>query len=220
MNKKLRNILVVALALAGGNGGVEASFGPWNNNQVEAPTPHRYARWTEGETALLLSVIRDDFEGMVPQGAGRPFSGDERRVTWQDIAARCHERDPQFYRDAHQCRDRYVNYLVPGLRRERWTPEEDARLIELHEERGSRWSSMVRQFPGRNSRQLESRWRSPVLQRQIQHAAPPSPVTSGAEDYESEEEIQAPSSPAEASSQNGATNWFFQNNGPSNFRPF
>mmetsp|Transcript_864 Transcript_864/g.2384 ORF Transcript_864/g.2384 Transcript_864/m.2384 type:complete len:180 (-) Transcript_864:90-629(-) len=43
--------------------------------------------------------------------------------------------------------------------RKKWTAEEDALLIELVENKGSkRWSDLAAHFPHRNSAQLRSRW--------------------------------------------------------------
>lgn len=45
-------------------------------------------------------------------------------------------------RTAKQCRERYNNYLKPGLVRGPWSPEEDVLLQELHIQRGNKWTEV------------------------------------------------------------------------------
>lgn len=59
---------------------------------------------------------------------------------------------------ARQCRDRYKNYLSPGIVNGPWTAEEDILLRESVESLGCHWSVMMKYFPGRTDVNLKNRW--------------------------------------------------------------
>lgn len=61
-------------------------------------------------------------------------------------------------RSAKQCRDRYMNYLIPGVFQGEWTKEEDELLIKLHNEFGPKWSLIKNQLPNRSSNAIKNRW--------------------------------------------------------------
>ena len=57
-----------------------------------------------------------------------------------------------------QCRERWKNYLAPGIQKDKWSPEEDALLVQKVKELGTMWSKMVPFFPGRTDVNLKNRW--------------------------------------------------------------
>ncbi|OHT03294.1 Myb-like DNA-binding domain containing protein [Tritrichomonas foetus] len=59
---------------------------------------------------------------------------------------------------ARQCRDRYMNYLAPGLTQEEWTEEEDELLQQLVIEIGPKWSLIAKKFPQRSPINVKNRW--------------------------------------------------------------
>ncbi|KAK8880380.1 hypothetical protein M9Y10_003051 [Tritrichomonas musculus] len=61
-------------------------------------------------------------------------------------------------RTAKQCRDRYSNYLIPGIFQGEWSKEEDELLIKLYKEIGSKWSVIQNYFPKRSSNSIKNRW--------------------------------------------------------------
>ncbi|KAK8887969.1 hypothetical protein M9Y10_039028 [Tritrichomonas musculus] len=61
-------------------------------------------------------------------------------------------------RTAKQCRDRYTNYLKPGLSNIEWTEEEDKLLLKLYQEVGPKWSTMHEYFKNRNQISLKNRF--------------------------------------------------------------
>lgn len=61
-------------------------------------------------------------------------------------------------RTGRQCRDRYQNYLSPGISRDEWTEEEEKLLVEKYAEFGSHWSKISRFFQGRTGTALKNRW--------------------------------------------------------------
>lgn len=59
---------------------------------------------------------------------------------------------------ARQCRDRYMNYLAPGLCHSEWTVEEDDLLKKLYKEYGPKWSLISKQLPNRSPINVKNRW--------------------------------------------------------------
>jgi hypothetical protein len=74
--------------------------------------------------------------------------------TWVEVAARIPGRT------ARQCRDRWTNYLAPGVSFAPWTPEEDARIIELVNDYGTKWATIAHFMTGRNDNSIKIRWYS------------------------------------------------------------
>lgn len=61
-------------------------------------------------------------------------------------------------RTGRQCRDRYHNYLIPGVFKGQWTREEDDLLLFKYKELGPRWTKMSTFFQKRNANSLKNRW--------------------------------------------------------------
>lgn len=61
-------------------------------------------------------------------------------------------------RTAKQCRDRYLNYLIPGCFQGEWSKSEDDLLIKLYKEIGPRWSVIQKYFPNRGPNSIKNRW--------------------------------------------------------------
>lgn len=59
---------------------------------------------------------------------------------------------------ARQCRDRYMNYLAPGLCHSEWTKDEDDLLKKLYKEYGPKWSLISKQLPNRSPINVKNRW--------------------------------------------------------------
>lgn len=49
-----------------------------------------------------------------------------------------------------QCRERWHNHLNPDIRKDAWSPEEDALLINLHSRIGNRWAEIAKVLKGRS----------------------------------------------------------------------
>lgn len=60
-------------------------------------------------------------------------------------------------RSAKQCRDRYINYLTPGVFQGEWTKEEDKLLLKLYNEFGPKWSLIKNKMPNRSSNAIKNR---------------------------------------------------------------
>ncbi|KAH9496921.1 hypothetical protein Btru_010179 [Bulinus truncatus] len=61
-------------------------------------------------------------------------------------------------RNSLQCRDRYCNCLAPSLNFERFTYDDDVKLLKLHKKMGPLWAKMVPHFKGRTDHMLLARY--------------------------------------------------------------
>ena len=63
-------------------------------------------------------------------------------------------------RSARQCRERYKNYLTPGIVNGPWTKEEDELLIQKFHEYGAKWIQIASFYPTRSEINIKNRWSS------------------------------------------------------------
>jgi hypothetical protein len=107
----------------------------------------------------------------------RGFHADEDRAlvalmmseggsTWLDIASRMPGRS------ARQCRDRWTNYLAPGLSLGPWTADEDDFIIRQVEQLGTKWAAIAKLMPGRSDNAIKNRWHT-ALKRRAESAPVP-----------------------------------------------
>ena len=61
-------------------------------------------------------------------------------------------------RVSKQCRDRWINYLAPGIKKGRLTTEEMSIIKEKHKELDNRWSLITEFLPGRTGNQVKNAW--------------------------------------------------------------
>lgn len=62
-------------------------------------------------------------------------------------------------RTGAQCRERYVNFLDPSIKRDTWQGEEDAKLLDAVKLLGTnKWSQVSKRIAGRSARQARRRY--------------------------------------------------------------
>lgn len=110
------------------------------SSQAKAATPNKrrasMGKWSEEEDDLLRRAVKE-------------FGG----KCWKKIAARLKGRTDV------QCLHRWQKVLRPGLVKGPWTPEEDAIVINLVKQNGTKkWSLIARQLNGRLGKQCRERW--------------------------------------------------------------
>lgn len=71
---------------------------------------------------------------------------------WKRVAELMPGRNPR------QCRERWINYVNPTIRKKPWTPEEDELLREKFQEMGPKWRLIVKHFPHRSTNQIKNRF--------------------------------------------------------------
>ncbi|PKU82852.1 Myb-related protein MYBAS2 [Dendrobium catenatum] len=89
-------------------------------------------------------------------------------------------------RTGKSCRLRWVNYLHPGLKRGRITPQEERLILELHSQWGNRWSRIARRLPGRTDNEIKNYWRT-HMRKMAQERKKSSPLSSSTCSSESEQ---------------------------------
>ena len=100
----------------------------------ESKTPHR--RFTESEDQMLMYAISK-------YGS----------ANWNVIARLVPNRN------ARQCYERWANYLSPFIKRDEWTREEDAILLQKFQEYQMKWTKIQTFLPGRTVSSIKSRYR-------------------------------------------------------------
>mmetsp|Transcript_19281 Transcript_19281/g.24522 ORF Transcript_19281/g.24522 Transcript_19281/m.24522 type:complete len:692 (-) Transcript_19281:399-2474(-) len=92
--------------------------------------------WTEEEDEQLRKVVKAGFKN------------------WGEVALKIQGRTPK------QCRERWSCNLDPSISREKWSPEEDRRLMEAQEKLGNKWSKIGAYLPGRTENAIKTRAKS------------------------------------------------------------
>ena len=63
-------------------------------------------------------------------------------------------------RQGKQCRERWINFLSPDIKRDPWTPKEDLMLLEKQKQIGNQWAQIAKEIPGRTENQVKNRFNS------------------------------------------------------------
>jgi hypothetical protein len=99
----------------------------------------------------------------VPPPVRRVFTREED-LKLKDLVSRYGEKNWKLIsskmqnRTIRQCRERYKDYLHPGVVNGPWQADEDLLLREKYHEFGPKWSLMTPFFPERSAANLKNRW--------------------------------------------------------------
>jgi len=130
------------------------------DNKVPSFEPHQ-------ENAHLLASSSPDSDASSPSSnrnlSRMKFSPEEDKIltslvkqygkkSWCIISQMIGDRTPR------QCRERWKNYLCPGLNKTPWTDEEDQLLFQLYQQFGAQWVKISKQFSGRTDINVKNRW--------------------------------------------------------------
>ena len=85
---------------------------------------------------------------------------DEKLIELIDIFGKnwkiIHSKLPKW--SERQLRDRYINYLQPGINKSVWTAWEDTFLLRNVQQLGHKWSKLAEMFPNRSPVNIKNRY--------------------------------------------------------------
>ncbi|KFK41887.1 hypothetical protein AALP_AA2G185100 [Arabis alpina] len=71
------------------------------------------------------------------------------------------------------CRLRWLNYLRPGIKRGKFTPQEEEEIIKFHSLLGNRWAAIAKQMPNRTDNDIKNHWNSCLKKRLVRNGIDP-----------------------------------------------
>lgn len=117
-------------------------------NSKVTKVEYKKGLWDKEEDVKLLQLVKEQ------QREGDPSDVKSRKLNWTIVSKGMKTRS------CKQCRERWVNHLNPGVRKTKWTAEEDKLLLELARENPRKWAQIARQMPGRTENMVKIRWNS------------------------------------------------------------
>eukprot|EP00511_Aplanochytrium_stocchinoi_P007952 CAMPEP_0204846554 /NCGR_PEP_ID=MMETSP1347-20130617/2075_1 /ASSEMBLY_ACC=CAM_ASM_000690 /TAXON_ID=215587 /ORGANISM="Aplanochytrium stocchinoi, Strain GSBS06" /LENGTH=468 /DNA_ID=CAMNT_0051987165 /DNA_START=63 /DNA_END=1469 /DNA_ORIENTATION=+ len=102
-------------------------------------------KWSAQEDNKLLRLVNEQLNG-----------DPSKNINWSIVTQNYQERSSK------QCRERWINYLDPRLKKSEWTRDEDEILLRLSAQFPKKWARMAREIPGRTENMVKVRWKSLV----------------------------------------------------------
>ncbi|OHS93814.1 Myb-like DNA-binding domain containing protein [Tritrichomonas foetus] len=135
-------------------------FTPENNVNISSYVPNQALMFRNNLTQIAklrnrFSKEEDDYLKYLVEVE---YANNHSKITlneepnWNEISAK------MFNRTARQCRERYRNYLQPGICNGPWSQEEEELLQQKYREIGPQWSKMAKFFPNRSDVNIKNHY--------------------------------------------------------------
>ena len=79
---------------------------------------------------------------------------------WQEIANELNNRMGSSKRQGKQCRERWINFLGPDIKKDPWTVHEELFLLEKQNIMGNKWAEIAKEITGRTENQVKNKFNS------------------------------------------------------------
>ncbi|XP_078157004.1 transcription factor MYB41-like isoform X2 [Carex rostrata] len=99
--------------------------------------------WTPEEDQKLVKYIEKNGPG-----------------NWRTLA-----KNAGLTRCGKSCRQRWMNYLRPDIKRGRFSFEEEQTIIQLRSILGNKWSAIAARLPGRTDNEIKNYWNTHIRKR-------------------------------------------------------